>query len=195
MGSIDEDIIIQKVLDGDVQSFEEIVRRYNMMVYTLAYRVLKIREEAEELAQDVFLKIYQSLDKFNRKSKLSTWIYRITYNASINKYKSQKRKIDTLELDNIHDLSISDSSDSYDEVSINDKREIINNSISKLPETDRIIITLYYYEELPIKEVAEIVGMSTHNVKIKLFRSRQKLFTELKDKVGQEKIDYYEYSG
>ncbi len=157
MVSIDEDIIIQRVLDGDVQSFEEIVRRYNMMVYTLAYRVLKIREEAEELAQDVFLKVYQSLDKFNRKSKLSTWIYRITYNASINKYKSQKRKVDTIELDNLNDLSISDFSDSIDEISNNEKRKIINNTILKLPETDRIIITLYYYEELPIIEIAEIV--------------------------------------
>ncbi len=193
MVPIDEDILIQRVLDGDVHSFEEIVRRYNMMVYTLAYRVLKIREEAEELAQDVFLKVFQSLDKFNRKSKLSTWIYRITYNASINKYKSHKRNIDTIELDSLNEFNISDLSDSVDEMSINEKRKLINNTILKLPETDRIIITLYYYEELPIKEVAEIVGISTHNVKIKLFRSRQKLFAELKDKVGQEKLDYYEY--
>ncbi len=193
MVSIDEDILIQRVLDGDVNSFEEIVRKYNMMVYTLAYRVLKTREEAEELAQDVFLKVYHSLDKFNRKSKLSTWIYRITYNASINKYKSHKKNIDTIELNSLNEYNISDLSDSIDEISNNEKRKIINNTILKLPETDRIIITLYYYEELPIKEVAEIVGISTHNVKIKLFRSRQKLFAELKDKVGQEKLDYYEY--
>ncbi len=194
MGSIDENILIPKVLAGDVQSFEEIVRRYNMMVYTLAYRVLKNREEAEELAQDVFLKFYQSLDSFNMKSKLSTWIYRITYNASINKYKSQKRKIGTTEIDDFVEFNISDLPDAQYDISIKEKRKIINDSILRLPETDRIIITLYYYEELPIKEIAEIVGISTHNVKIKLFRSRQKLYVDLKDKVGQEKIDYYEYS-
>ena len=110
MGSIDENILIPKILAGDVQSFEEIVKRYNMMVYTLAYRVLKNREEDEELAQDVFLKVYSSLDSFNMKSKLSTWIYRITYNASINKYKSQKRKVDTIEIDDFVEFNISDLS-------------------------------------------------------------------------------------
>lgn len=194
MGLIDENILIPKVLAGDVQSFEEIVRRYNMMVYTLAFRVLKSREEAEELAQDVFLKVYQSLDSFNMKSKLSTWIYRITYNASINKYKSQKRRIDTIEIDDFVEFNVSDLTDAQNDISIKEKRKIINNTILKLPETEKVIITLYYYEELSIKEIAEIVGISTHNVKIKLYRSRQKLFVELKDKVGQEKLDYYEYS-
>ena len=194
MGSIDENILIQRVLDGDVQSFEEIVRNYNMMVYTLAYRVLKNREEAEELAQDVFLKVYQSLNNFNMKSKLSTWIYRITYNASINKYKSRKRKIDTIGIDDSVEFSISSSPDAHHDISLKEKRKIINDSILKLPETERIIVTLYYYEELSIKEIAEIVGISVNNVKIKLHRSRQKLFVELKDKVSQEKIDYYEYS-
>ncbi|HJN06902.1 MAG TPA: RNA polymerase sigma factor [Bacteroidales bacterium] len=194
MGSIDENILIPKILAGDVQSFEEIVKRYNMMVYTLAYRVLKNREEDEELAQDVFLKVYSSLDSFNMKSKLSTWIYRITYNASINKYKSQKRKVDTIEIDDFVEFNISDLSDAQHDIHIKEKRKIINNSILKLPETDRIIITLYYYEELQIKEISEIVGLSTHNVKIKLHRSRQKLYVELKDKIGQKKIDYYEYS-
>ena len=187
MGSIDENILIPKILAGDVQSFEEIVKRYNMMVYTLAYRVLKNREEDEELAQDVFLKVYSSLDSFNMKSKLSTWIYRITYNASINKYKSQKRKVDTIEIDDFVEFNISDLSDAQHDIHIKEKRKIINNSILKLPETDRIIITLYYYEELQIKEISEIVGLSTHNVKIKLHRSRQKLYVELKDKIGQKK--------
>lgn len=194
MGSLDENILIEKTLQGDVHSFELIVRNYHMMVYTLAYRVLKNREEAEELAQDVFLKVYQSLGSFNRKSKLSTWIYRITYNYSINKFKSQKRKIETIEIDNSVEFNISSSQDAHHDMSVVEKRKIINDSILKLPEAEKIIITLYYYEELPIKEIAEIVGISVQNVKVKLYRSRQKLMIELKDKIGQEKIDYYEYS-
>jgi len=194
MGSFDENILIEKALKGDVQSFELIVRNYHMMVYTLAYRVLKSKEEAEELAQDVFMKVYSSLHKFSRKSKLSTWIYRITYNTSINKFKSQKRNIDTIEIDNSIEYNISYSPNAHHDVSVEEKRKIINDSILKLSETERIIITLYYYEELPVKEIAEIVGISSQNVKVKLYRSRQKLMVELKDKIGQEKIDYYEYS-
>lgn len=187
MVPIDESIYIERILNGDVRSFEEIVKKYNMMVYTLAYRVLKNREEAEELAQDVFLKVYRSLGKFNMKSKLSTWIYRITYNASINRFKSQKRELETTGIDKHVESGISGPHDTDCDMSIKEKRKIINGSILKLPETERIIITLYYYEELPIKEIAEIVGISIQNVKIKLFRSRKKLYVDLKDKVGMEK--------
>jgi len=184
MKQFDENILIQQTLDGDVKSFEKIVVTYNAMVYTLAYRVLKNREEAEEIAQDVFIKIYQSLKNFNMKSKLSTWIYRITYNTSINKFKSQKRRIETTEIDRYAEFNNSSLPDAYHDISEKEKQKVINDSILKLPETDRIIITLYYYEELSVKEIAEITEMSTQNVKIKLFRSRQKLYKELKDKVN-----------
>ena len=184
MKQLDENILIQRTLNGDVQSFEEIVKRYNMMVYTLAYRVLKNREEAEELAQDVFIRIYQSLKSFNKKSKLSTWIYRITYNTSINKFKSQKRRMETIEIDRYIEFNNSSLSVEHHELSEKENQKIIVDSILKLPETDRIIITLYYYEELSIKEIAEITELSVQNIKIKLYRSRQKLFEDLKDKVN-----------
>jgi len=184
MKPLDDNILITKTLGGDVKSFEQIVVRYNVMVYALAYRVLKNREEAEEIAQDVFIKIYQSLKSFNMKSKLSTWIYRITYNASINKFKSQKRRIETTEIDRYAEFNNSSLPDAHHELSEKEKQKIINDSILKLPETDRIIITLYYYEELPVKEIAEITGLSAQNIKIKLFRSRQKLYEELKGKVN-----------
>ena len=181
---LDDSILIQRTLDGDVKSFEEIVKRYNIMVYTLAYKVLKNREESEELAQDVFLKVYSSLNGFNMKSKLSTWIYRITYNSSINKFKSQKRKIVTTEIDRYSEFNASALPDAHNNVAETEKRKIVNDSILKLPEADRIIITLYYYEELPIKEIAEITALSAQNVKVKLHRSRQKLFKDLSNKVN-----------
>ncbi|RLD73162.1 MAG: RNA polymerase [Bacteroidetes bacterium] len=184
MKLLDENILIQRTLNGDVQSFEEIVKRYNMMVYTLAYRILKNREEAEELAQDVFIKIYSSLKSFNMKSKLSTWIYRITYNTSINKFKSQKRRIVTTEIDRYAEFNAAVIPDVHSNVAEIEKQKIVNDSILKLPETDRIIITLYYYEELSIKEIAEITELSVQNIKIKLYRSRQKLFKDLNNRVN-----------
>ncbi len=184
MKLLDDNTLIKKTLNGDVKSFEEIVNRYNRMVYTLAYRVLKNHEEAEELAQDVFIKIYQSLKSFSMKSKLSTWVYRITYNASINKFRSQKRRIITTEIDRYSEFNNTTIPDAHHDISEKEKQKVINDSILKLPETDRIIITLYYYEELSVKEIAEITEMSTQNVKTKLYRSRKKLFEDLKDKVN-----------
>jgi len=179
-----EHILIKNTIKGDVQSFKKIVISYNMMVYTLAYRVLKNREEAEEVTQDVFLKVYQSLHSFNMKSKLSTWIYRITYNSSINKVKSQKRQFETTEINRDNEYSAYISDDTQNTISDEETRKTINGAILKLPEVDRIIITLYYYEELSVKEIADITSISVQNVKIKLYRSRKKLFNELKDKVN-----------
>ncbi|MBL6943254.1 MAG: sigma-70 family RNA polymerase sigma factor [Bacteroidales bacterium] len=125
MKPIDEHIYIKRTLEGDVHSFGEVVKNYHLMVYTMAYRVLKNREEAEELAQDVFLKVYQSLAGSNMKSKLSTWIYRITYNSSINRLKSQKRKIETTELDysvEFDNLSLPDANYNINQ---KEKRKII----------------------------------------------------------------------
>ena len=186
--------LIERILAGDTKAFEEIVTEYHKMVYTLAFRVLKNHEEAQEIAQDVFLKVFQSLNKFKMGSKLSTWIYRITYNTSLNRFKSQKREVKTVDIDGYNEQDFLNSQNALDNMSMKEKRKIINESLLKLPEADKIIVTLYSYEELPIKEIADIVGISTHIVKIKLYRSRQKLYVELKDKVGEEKLDYYEYS-
>ena len=188
MNVVDEHKIIRRVLDGDVKAFEEIVIIFQDMVYTLAYRVVKNHEIAQEVAQDVFIKVFQSLNKFNKKSKLSTWIYRITYNLSINSYRSQKRQLVTTEIDS--NTNSGYSPDALTEMSNEEKRQVINKSILLLPETEKIIITLYYYEELPVAEIAEIVGISTQNVKVKLFRSRKKLYNELKYKIGLEILDY-----
>jgi RNA polymerase sigma-70 factor, ECF subfamily len=186
----EEQIIIRKILDGENHFFEQIVILYQDMVFTLALRVIKNREEAEEIAQDVFIKVFKSLKSFNQKSKLSTWIYRITYNTSINRYKSQKKRMLTTEIDNKTEFSMGSIPDANYEISTQEKRQIINNAILNLSETEKIIITLYYYDDLPVNEIAQIVGITSQNVKVKLFRSRQKLYADLKDKVGKEILDY-----
>lgn len=190
MTVVDEHIIIQKILNGNVQAFEKIVESYQDMVYTLAFRVLKNREEAEEIAQDVFIKIYQSLNKFNQKSKLSTWIYRITYNTTINRFRSSKRQPTTTEINDSTEFQSGSAPDALFEMRVEEKKKFINNAIQKLEETDRILITLYYFEELSIAEIAEIVGISAQNVKVKLHRSRQKLYNDLVNKVDQEILQY-----
>lgn len=193
MRSTNDSVLINNTLNGDLKAFEAIVKKYHRMVFTLAIKILKNREEAEELAQDVFLKVYQSLSSFNKESKLSTWIYKICYNASINKYRSQKKRMETTELNGFTEHSISDTANAHHKMQTEEKKKAIKDSILKLPEADRIIITLYYYEDMSIKEIAAIVSLSTQNVKVKLYRSRKKLFLELKDKLANEKSEQYEY--
>ncbi|MBK7096405.1 MAG: sigma-70 family RNA polymerase sigma factor [Saprospiraceae bacterium] len=189
MRSTEDTILIEKTLSGDLNSFERIVRKYNSIVFTLALRILKNREEAEETAQDVFMKAFRSLRSFNSKSKFSTWIYRIAYNESVNRLRSQKKYSETNELNENLQIGFYDPRTEHD---TEDEKKIILDSLLTLPETERIIITLYYYEDMPVKEIAEITGMTESNVKVRLFRSRQKLYDELKGKLEYESSKEYE---
>jgi RNA polymerase sigma factor (sigma-70 family) len=172
-GDID---VIEDILKGNVQAFETIVKKYQSMIFTLVIRLVNHREAAEEVAQDVFVKAYKSLHTFRRESNFKTWIYRIAYNESVNYLRAHQKNIKTTDLSdqemgNIRDVQI--------EGNHADLAQIISESIMTLPEIDRIIITLYYYEDLPIKEIVKATGLTESNIKARLFRSRQKLYDEI----------------
>ncbi|MFZ1704680.1 MAG: sigma-70 family RNA polymerase sigma factor [Saprospiraceae bacterium] len=162
---------INSTLQGDVRAFEKIVQKYSDMVFTIALRIVGHREEAEEIAQDVFINIYKSLHVFQHKAKFSTWVYRIAYNASINCTRKAKKVIELVEWnESVHTDYISTSNEED-----NDERKIILDSIETLDEIDQIIVTLYYYDNTPVKEIATITQLSESNIKSRLLRSRTKL--------------------
>ncbi|MBN2638657.1 MAG: RNA polymerase sigma factor [Bacteroidales bacterium] len=175
--------LVAQVLEGNRFAYAKLVAQYRDMVFTLALKILKNREEAEEVAQDVFIKVYQSLNRFQGKSKLSTWVYRIAYNHSLNQLKANQKNRNTGTLENIQPINGNYEPDAFEMIQKTENSQTLQNALGLLPETDQIIVTLYYYEELPVKEIAEIVGLSVQNVKVKLHRSRQKLYETLKDKI------------
>ena len=174
---------IERFLNGDRNGFVAIVQKYHEMVFTLSLRIVQNREEAEEVAQDVFMSVYNSLHKFQGKSKLSTWIYRIAYNRSLNYLKSEKKNRATTSLEKSQEFFGDHQPDAFEVINREEKNTLVKKALLRLPETEQIIITLYYYEELSTKEIAGIVDLSVQNVKVKLHRSRQKLYAELKDTV------------
>ncbi|MBN2614260.1 MAG: RNA polymerase sigma factor [Bacteroidales bacterium] len=174
---------IERFLSGDRAAFVALVQKYQDMVFTLSLKILKNREEAEEVAQDVFMKVYDSLDRFQGKSKFSTWVYRIAYNQSLNYLKSGKKNRGTTSLDSRIEYTGNHEPDAFHTIQNNETNKQIQKALLHLPETDQIIVTLFYYEDLSVKEIADIVDLSVQNVKVKLHRSRQKLYAELKDKV------------
>jgi RNA polymerase sigma-70 factor (ECF subfamily) len=188
MEDVQDNELIDEVLRGNMQAFEKIVCRYQSMVFTLALRVAGQREEAEEIAQDVFIKLFKSLHTFHKKSKFSTWVYRITYNESVNFLRSSGKKIRPVELTEAAHFSLADH---QNHLEITEEKQMILDSVMSLPEIERIIITLYYYEDVPVKEIAEITGLTETNVKARLFRSRQKLYDEILDR--QHKLNRVAY--
>ncbi|WP_344928913.1 RNA polymerase sigma factor [Aquimarina addita] len=171
---------INKILAGDINAFSTLVERYQSLVYTIAYRITKNKEEAEEIAQDTFVKAYTSLPNYRGEAKFSTWLYTIVYRRSLDIVKSKKRSITSEQVEEISEEHIEIVHDALSYLQEKERKEIIGNCILKLAEDEATIITLYYFEEKNIKEIKEIIGLTEDNIKIKLFRSRKKLYSILK---------------
>lgn len=181
---------IRKVLDGDTAAFSYLVDRYQDMVYGLALKMLRNGQDAEELAQDSFVKAYRSLSSYKQKSKFSTWLYSITYNGCISWMR--KRKLEIHSLDE-QQLSEQDEELLFNRINELDKallERLLDEAIARLPELDQVLITLYYYEEQKVEEIARITGLTESNVKVKTHRARKKMYELLHHTLQEELFNF-----
>ena len=187
-----DQVYIDSILNGDASAFAVLVDRYKDLVYTLALRMMKHREEAEEAAQDTFIKVYKSLNKFKGDSKFSTWIYRVAYNTCLDRLKKNKRQQYTVAINEYTEHQVKTLDNALDQIEAKEREQAIQDCLALLPSEDSFLLTLYYFEELSLDEIAKIVGLKPNNFKVKLFRSRKKLATILKEKLDNEIIESYE---
>jgi len=178
--------LLNKFQKGCQNSFEEIVTKYQSKVHSLALRLTKNTEDAEEVLQDVFVTIYKKADSFQGKAKFSSWLYRITCNASFMKLRKKKQEKAVAMEDLapfLQEKAINgDVKMTYrgDEASINNQvRETLESAISKLPEEYRAVFVLRDVDGLSNKEVGSILNLSVPAVKSRLHRSRLMLRKKL----------------
>lgn len=171
-------IIIQEVLAGDVHAFARLVNNYKNMAVTLAYNILLNREDAEEAAQDAFVKAYSSIRSFKANSKFSTWLYRIIVNTALNKKKIKKHY--SIELNESFNtgLLVDSNNTNAPNIAVEHKKHI-QLAMKSLNDNERICITLYYLNELSVEEINELTGITTSNIKVLLYRGRKNLYTAL----------------
>ncbi|MGX1930870.1 RNA polymerase sigma factor [Flagellimonas sp. 2504JD4-2] len=183
---------IAAIVNGDSQEFSKLVDSYKDLVFTIALRMLKNREEAEEVAQDSFIKIFKSLKSFHGDAKLSTWIYRITYNTCLDRIKKYKIDQKSRPIEEVTSYHVADMGNALDEMMQQEKSEMIKKCIQKLPPTDAAILTLFYFEEQSLIELAKTLKLSANTAKVKLFRARKRLAVILKEQLKPETIKSYE---
>lgn len=172
--------LVEQTLNGNTQAFSLLVERYQDYVFTIAVRIVKIREEAEEVAQDSFIKAYEALSTFRGDAKFSSWLYSIVYRKALDRLRKNNR---TKTLEMVEDLTEGDSEtmeNALQLLEIKERNDVLQKCLDQLPEGDAAIISFYYFEELSVKEIAEITQLTEDNIKIKLHRSRKKLFSLLK---------------
>lgn len=175
----DTDLIAQ-VLAGNQSAYAELIKRHQRFIFTLALRFSKNREDAEEIAQDCFVKAYRSLHSFQQTSKFSTWLYSIVYTTSMTFLR--KKRLDTQSIDNEEShLQLENHISDFraDQVEQKSKIAYLNKAIDQLLPDDATIITMFYKGEQSLEEIAQALGMETNTVKVKLHRARHRLKEKL----------------
>ncbi len=168
--------IISQVLTGNQGAYAQLVDRYQNYVFTLVLRLVKSREDAEELAQDAFVKAFKYLKDFRGDSKFSTWLYTIVNNTCITFLR--KKRLEIQSLDNEQVFSRADNLDSglrADTVEQKSKQTMVNEAISLLNPDDAMVITLFYKAEQSLEETAAVLGIEINAAKVRLHRGRARL--------------------
>ncbi len=184
-----DNVYLDKIQKGDSSAFALLVDKHKTMAYNIAFRILKSREDAEEIAQDSFLKAYYSLSEFKRESKFSTWLFRIVYNNSISRVRKKKLDVNSYDDEAFEWMEPAETAKDMERLSQNEQKKYVNDAINKLPEEDATVITLFYMNESSIDEISEVTGLSQSNVKVKLHRSRKRLHEELNKSLKHELQD------
>jgi len=182
--------IIQMVKNGNQQAYSQLVTRYQNYVFTIVLRYINSREDAEEVAQDVFIKAYKSLADFRGESKFSTWIYTITTTSCLTFLR--KKKLEVHSLDNEKVMAHAEQVDSgmrANQVEQKSKLAMVNQAISLLSPDDAQVITLFYKGEQSLDEIAQILGQETNAIKVRLHRARQRLRDKMEKFFPQEVRD------
>lgn len=178
-----ENSLIDRIIAGEQQLYAELINRYKGYAFTIALKILQNRPEAEEAAQDAFIKALHNLAKFNREAKFSTWLYRIAFNTAI----SYKRKSKAI-FQSIDNVQIGLEHEGQGNTELDDRKKFIELAMRKLTEADRLAVNLFYLQEFSLEEIAEITGMQANTVKVRVHRARQRLADELKNILQKEAL-------
>ena len=190
-GPEDKDIIA-RVLSGEQALYSVLVSRYQNLVFTITLRYIKSREDAEEVAQDVFVKAYRSLEDFKGQSKFSTWLYTITTTTCITFLRKKKLELHSLDDEHVFEkVDMQDSGMSANQVEQKSRVNMVNEAIRLLNPDDAQVLTLFYKGEQTLEEIAMAMGKEPNAVKVQLHRARGRLKEKMQQHFSAEVKDIY----
>jgi RNA polymerase sigma-70 factor (ECF subfamily) len=177
----EENELIDRILDGKEDLYARLVDHYKSYAFTIALKVLNNRPEAEEAAQDAFIKAFHYMKGFNRQARFSTWLYRIVFNTAISYKRKSRQVFSSIEF---HDQAKEENS----VLERDDKQLFVGQAMEQLNEADRLAIQLYYIKEFSLEEVAELMGQNMNTLKVRIHRARQRLADALKKILREEAL-------
>jgi RNA polymerase sigma-70 factor (ECF subfamily) len=173
MERLSDNYYVENIRSGKSDCFAPLLERYSVQVFSLIVKIVGNREDAEELAQDVFVKAYGSLSSFRGDCSFSTWIYHIAYTVAVSA--TRRKKTEYLSVDEIRLADLPDELDEtmFESADPDERLVRLNHAMEQLPLEERAMILLFYKDDKSLKEIAVITGLTETNVKIKLFRIRK----------------------
>jgi RNA polymerase sigma-70 factor (ECF subfamily) len=164
---------IQQVLSGNPEAFEDLVKKYERQVFSTAYRMTNNAEDAEDITQSVFIKVYENLRSYRPEHKFFSWIYRITVNETMN-FLKQRNRIQELDEDKLRENETPE--EVYEKAELTDR---VQNALLEIPLVYRVVLLLKHFNHFSYREIAYIMDVSEKKVKSRLFTARQHLRTVL----------------
>jgi len=187
-GGGEEMALVRRAKEGDLSAYDELVRRYQERIYATIYHMTANHEDANDLAQEAFIKAFHALDSFKGGSSFYTWVYRIAINKTINFLKQRKIKnqlsLDDLDINAEHDpdlLALISEKTPRREINLTELQERLNAAMQKLSEPHRLVVTLHDVQGLSHEEIAKIMDCNIGTVRSRLFYARQQLQAYLSD--------------
>lgn len=185
---MEDQTLVRNILNGNTQAFSFLIKKYEKLVFHMIQKLVNDEPSVEELAQDVFMKVYEKLPGFRFESKLSTWIATIAYRQTINHLR-KSRKMQYKELEEAsEDRFFVDHKTPASTIESLDTGQFVQAQIEKLPAHYRNILYLYHIEEMTYPEIVEITGLPLGTVKNYLFRARKLLKDQLRNFVDKEAL-------
>ena len=185
---VDEKVLVKRAQTGDLQAYDELVRRYQERIYSTVYHMTANHEDANDLAQEAFIKAYQSIKTFKGGSSFYTWVYRIAINKTINFLKQRRNKnqmsLDDLDFNAEHDpdlVALISERTPRREINLAELQEKLNAAMQKLSEPHRLVVVLHDVQGLSHDEIAEMMDCNVGTVRSRLFYARQQLQAHLAD--------------
>ncbi|MCX8131345.1 MAG: sigma-70 family RNA polymerase sigma factor [Clostridia bacterium] len=175
--------LVQKCLSGEQEVFSEIVTRYKKLIYSVVYNMISDKQEVNDISQEVFIRIYKSLDKYNPEYKFSTWAVKIATNLCLDILR--KKKVDSVSIDEVIDISSSVDTPETRYIK-KEKSEIIRQAIAELPDKYRVPILLFHQNGLSYEEITEILKEPMTIIKNRLYRARLMLREKLESQRKEE---------
>lgn len=186
--------LIERVCSGDIYAFQEIVERYKKKVYYIAYDIVGDFHEAEDISQEVFIKMYRALDRFRKDAKMSSWLYQIAVNTSIDSLRRRKAK-PRINVGDIEQVGVREKALESTNLEADPERravatlmqEHIDQALHKITPQERVVFVMRHYNEFKIREIADVLEVSSGTVKSLLFRALKKLRKELSSSQGKQR--------